>query len=677
MPRRPSKKSKNPSKPRKLGRSDATLNKWSKRSDIPRDEEDQFHDSRDQILLEEGSDEGDRDIEDDEVFALQMLDAENDEDHEDDEDDHDQDSESVAVDSKPQKETRKFDGKRKGKEKGKLSDSDGEEEEEEETWGGKSAYYSSNAAQIDSDDEEALQLEIQEAKRLQAKSRENMNDDDFGLEDPIELTTDTTSSDILDVHPVVRPMLQDKTSILGHLQKTDPESLALAGDWTDSAQSLVKIKQKLEQLEAEESSERAFALGMMHLHYQTLLTYTTTLAYYLHLRASQKYAQKPELLRSHPIMQRLLKLKQSLITLEDLDFAATNDEEDDALDEEYGAAGLDDGSLDEDEMMRDATELWDEEGDNDEADDVDSDELQDILADARVTLPKRDIIRSTEPTPTAPPKKKRKTDVSGKAVVPVFDLVEPEFISSKSLSSGPASVSTDAFGEATSLQHADATDKSARRKTLRFHTSRIEGASARRSNARSNTLGGDDDIPYRERKKEKEERLAREAKARGRTQGGADLDDTEPQPRPDGDGDGEQEMEGADGYYQLIKKQTKDKKDKKKAEYEAAREQERHVVLLLLSWYSADCFSSSHVEEETATGPRSLTRAILANKGLTPHRPKSVRNPRVKKKIRFAKAQRKVASQKAVYKGGVSSTGGHYEGEKSGISKVVKSVRLG
>lgn len=83
------------------------------------------------------------------------------------------------------------------------------------------------------------------------------------------------------------------------------------------------------------------------------------------------------------------------------------------------------------------------------------------------------------------------------------------------------------------------------------------------------------------------------------------------------------------------------------------------------------------MEEETGTGPRSLTRAILANKGLTPHRPKSVRNPRVKKRMRFDKAQKKVASQKAVYKGGVSATGGRYEGEKTGISKVVKSVRLG
>ena len=79
--------------------------------------------------------------------------------------------------------------------------------------------------------------------------------------------------------------------------------------------------------------------------------------------------------------------------------------------------------------------------------------------------------------------------------------------------------------------------------------------------------------------------------------------------------------------------------------------------------------------EDTADGPRGLTRAILKNKGLTPHRQKSVRNPRVKKRMRYEKAKKKVSSQKAVWKGGISATG-RYEGEKSGISKVIKSRRL-
>ena len=81
------------------------------------------------------------------------------------------------------------------------------------------------------------------------------------------------------------------------------------------------------------------------------------------------------------------------------------------------------------------------------------------------------------------------------------------------------------------------------------------------------------------------------------------------------------------------------------------------------------------VVEETADGPRALTRAILKNKGLTPHRPKSVRNPRVKKRQRYDQAQRKLASQRAVFKEGPRDAA-RYEGERSGISKVVKSVRF-
>ena len=80
--------------------------------------------------------------------------------------------------------------------------------------------------------------------------------------------------------------------------------------------------------------------------------------------------------------------------------------------------------------------------------------------------------------------------------------------------------------------------------------------------------------------------------------------------------------------------------------------------------------------DDTADGPRSVSRAILKNKGLTPHRSKSVRNPRVKKRQKYEQAKKRVASQKAVYKGGLAATG-RYDGEKSGISKVAKSVCLG
>lgn len=78
-------------------------------------------------------------------------------------------------------------------------------------------------------------------------------------------------------------------------------------------------------------------------------------------------------------------------------------------------------------------------------------------------------------------------------------------------------------------------------------------------------------------------------------------------------------------------------------------------------------------DEDTPEGQRGISRAMMANKGLTPRRNKANRNPRVKKRLRFEKAKKKLSSQKAVYKGGIGDVG-KYGGETSGISKVVKSV---
>ncbi|KAL0581015.1 something about silencing protein 10 [Marasmius crinis-equi] len=649
MPRRRSTKrnSTQKQKARSVNRNDSKLTKWNDISDIPLDEEDEFHASRDQILLD-GEHDGDEDLDDDEVFALKGMPDDDDEDDEDEgEKEYEDEDEDVDMeDDTPS--SRKSSGKKKQKKK--ASEESDDSESEEEAWGkGKAAYYASNDAQLESDDEEALALELEEAKRLQKKSRENMTDADFGLEDIVDLTT--TEDDMLK-EPAFNPakaLPKDKNSIIRHLERTDPLSLALARDWSDTTQDLLKAKERVEQLEATDPSSPA--LGMIHLHYQTLMTYATALAFYLHLRAQEKYAQKPEQLNDHPVLKRLLLLKSSLQTLEAFNFAGSPSD----LDDDDSDFDLDEEELDEDELMADAKALWEADSDSEWVSTKSSKEKPTVSQEEDIVEP-------------IPPKKKRKTTESGKKSVPVFDLVEPEFVSSKASGSRATNDSFDVYGEATSLQHADAADKSARKKSLRFHTSKIESTSARRQGARNATLGGDDDIPYRERRREKEDRLAKEAGARVQNQGGMDLDDTEPEPRR------EVPEEGEDGYYELVAKKSKEKKEKKKADYEAARA-ERYGLLLSTLCNSTDWVYSVELDE-AASGPRSATRAILANKGLTPHRAKSVRNPRVKKREKFEKAKRKVASQRAVYKGGISDTG-RYDGEKTGISKVVKSVRLG
>lgn len=318
-------------------------------------------------------------------------------------------------------------------------------------------------------------------------------------------------------------------------------------------------------------------MGILIYAIEALLTYATTLAFYLYLRASESYSQRPELLRSHPIFARLLQLKQALATLEELDF--------DLSGSASGASDAEeeDGSLDDELELDDVSALLKRCRDSD-FDDLAAllREAEDATASTKTTITPNP---ATRPRPDkGPPKKKRKTSTAVKRS-PVFDLEEPTYAPSKPRVSTltPISREADAFGDAMVLGTADAADKKARRHTLRFHTSKIESASARRQGARL-ALGGDDDLPYRERRKEKEARVQREAQAGKRGQGGDDLDGTDPvlQERVTGGADAGEDDESAeenvDGYYSLIRKQKREQKEAKKLAYEAVKAANRCVI---------------------------------------------------------------------------------------------------
>ena len=131
----------------------------------------------------EGEEAGaDDDGDEEEVFALKGIPSSSESDeYEDEEDAHEEDDydEDQPLPVRARKE-----GKAKAKPPTESDDEEEHESEEEEGWGRKkSAYYSSNAAELDSEDEEANELEEQEAKRIQVKARDAMLDDDFGLAD--------------------------------------------------------------------------------------------------------------------------------------------------------------------------------------------------------------------------------------------------------------------------------------------------------------------------------------------------------------------------------------------------------------------------------------------------------------------------------------------------------------
>ncbi len=263
-------------------------------------------------------------------------------------------------------------------------------------------------------------------------------------------------------------------------------------------------------------------------------------------------------------MGRLLTLKQHIATLEDLDVAGSEEEDEDEDEDE---------DSDNDLAAIRFPKKWGAEA---------SDELLNLFEEmkqfrgADEPSIKKEKKKARVP-PEEPPKKKRKTTPASKPApsLPIFDLEEPVFPAKSKPTTRPSSnTDADAYGEQTTLQAADAADKAARKRTLRFHTSKIESASARRERARANA-GGDDDIPWKERKKEREERQKRELE-KSRTTAGNDLDEEEPESREaaskkrrrdEGD-DKETEQDDAEGYYDLVSRKSKEKKERKKVEYE-------------------------------------------------------------------------------------------------------------
>ena len=101
------------------------------------------------------------------------------------------------------------------------------------------------------------------------------------------ILTHSNSDFIEPAAPVIPKLPEDKNSLLRHLEKTNPEALALAGDWDDAARSLIRTQSKLElcvmcfpslrathiiriRLEGDNLLDR-ISSGMLHLYYRAFL----------------------------------------------------------------------------------------------------------------------------------------------------------------------------------------------------------------------------------------------------------------------------------------------------------------------------------------------------------------------------------------------------------------------
>ncbi|EFW98962.1 sas10 utp3 family protein [Grosmannia clavigera kw1407] len=218
------------------------------------------------------------------------------------------------------------------------------------------------------------------------------------------------------------------------------------------------------------------------------------------------------------------------------------------------------------------------------------------------------------------------------------------------------------FGEEESMDARTAAEKLKRKKSLGFYTSQIMQKANRRADA-GGQAGGDLDIPYRERLRDRQARLNAAAVRRGQDEAGPGEELGADEAEDEQDRDDSRAAKDADlAYYNSFVQAHRQKMDGK-----AARQAEVQAGRL-------DRVDAAMGADED--GRRQISWEIEKNKGLSHKTLKEKKNnPRVKKRIKFEKKTKQMASKRAVYKGGNDRN--NYQGELTGIKTgLVRSIKL-
>ncbi|KAI9646512.1 something about silencing protein 10 [Ciborinia camelliae] len=584
------------------------------------DSEDEFHINRDKVMLDE------------EPRAKRQRKSRN-----EDELIEQSDEEILGYSESSEEEEEIEAPKSKKKSKAQLSDDEGAEEEDEdaEGWGSsKRDYYDADNIETEAD---ALEEEA-EAKRLQQKKLQKMSEADFGFDENEWLGEggddeegDVVTEVLKEVEITEEMGPEERLRIL---QTRYPEFEFLANEFVE----LQPILQDL-QKEVDEMSEDAIeAMPIPVVKARALAAYMAALTMYFAILTSPAQDGKgqgktidPSELRDHAVMDSLLQCRELWSKVQSIEIAEVEDSS-------------------EDESMEDLE---------------DTTTAEEEMEALRPTKKSRKDLARAAAAERAAAKRSKQIQEAEDDLADLDDLVSR---TKKSKKASRAIVEADDdsdFGEEESMDAKAAEEKAKRKKSLKFYTSQIAQKANRRVDA-GRGAGGDEDLPYRERLRDRQARLNLEAEKRGKkldeygrgTALGGDSDDEDQAAVADEVRDGEDE------YYDMVAQTSKKRKDDKDAKYAAIVEAKKAGKLARV------------VEvEKDEDGKRAIGYVIEKNKGLAPKRKKEVRNPRVKKRMKYDEKKKKLGSMRAVYKGGEEKGG--YGGEKTGIKTgLVKSRKL-
>jgi U3 small nucleolar RNA-associated protein 3 len=537
--------------------------------------------------------------------------------------------------------------------KSKKKQSGGAESEDEEegiaAWGSsKKDFYNTDQIETEAD---ALEEE-EEAKRLQQKHLQEINEEDFGFDEAewAESGKDSSKDDTGAVTEVL-PQLEITEGMsseekLKILNSRYPEFEPLAKDFMELQPTYTTLAKAAKAAVPTVTDDDADHAPVAVIKYRALSAYLGAISMYFMLLSSAHEsdnltALSPAQLRSHPVMNSLVKFRKLWETVKDI--TPIGKPSQDLVEEES-----------ESDMEVDVPEVKSKENKASKKEKRKLSKAQRAAEAARAEAEARRAKRLEETEANLAGLSSLVTDPGRKRV------------SKKAKTSSKAADDSD-FGDEDALTAKEAEEKAKQKRSLRFYTSQIAQKSNKRT-AAGRDAGGDTDIPYRERLRDRQARLNAEAEKRGKqkAQGaeelGGDSDDEDrrvaSELRKGGDSGSDD-----DDYYDMVAARTNKRKSDKKAFAEAQ---------------AAAAREGGHVEvqeEVGADGKRAITYQIEKNKGLAPKRNKLNRNPRVKKRMRFEDKKKKLGSVRQVFKGGEGRGG--YAGELTGIKKnLVKSVKL-
>ncbi|RIA89269.1 Sas10 C-terminal domain-containing protein [Glomus cerebriforme] len=601
------------------------INSWD---DIEHDSEDEYYERRGKILIDNNYSQRQDETEssEEEVFALQTVSEEDDESQEEN-----QEKENDLLSSDDNNDFGDFDS---------------------QTWGNhKKIYYDADEL---SDFDEAKEEE-EEALRLQKKKISKMSEEDF-LDDDIwfgdkgnekelmkRLNQEVQKKSFEKDSGEIQPKNQDhysnlsRTEIMEILQNDSPELIELLNEFKEQL-SIVKntLTPVLEKAKKRNVKDDP-AMKFLSIKYHTLLNYLTNISFYFFLKSSGTCH-----LRTHPVIDALVDLRTALDKLEILESKMEGliREFIDRLEAEI-------------EVVEKISELPPRKQVNPKVEKAKTKKSNEKKESGESKHQKK-----TDKQPEIEKSKKIKlheyvSEESEKNVDTLSNmadtLIEPEFMSFKNVKKNKRIREDPDLGDLNALDDIDADDKAQSRKSLRHYVAKIDQNLSKREKAIR--LGGDADIPYKDKD--------RSAIKINNQNNGDDLDDLD-WDEDDGKTANDIETGGEDEFYLAVRKIKKAKKEQKMFEHGLIGTNKNNKI--------------SYEEETLPDGSkRQINYEILKNKGLTPHRKKDQRNPRVKHRNKYDKAKKKIKSIKRI----VVQQEGSYGGEKTGIkTKLSKSIKF-